>query len=122
MLGARGAKTTGGGCAWWQSGDDTKQRATLLGLQVQSFVARVNFSHEKTRDLYQTLGEQSKKLSSFSASNLQNNFLVLCAPPSSGCQAQGMNVSKNNYDDEKNNNAIKYIRCGKGKLNYYATK
>jgi hypothetical protein len=30
------------------SHDDTKQCVTLLGLQVQSFVARVNFSHEGT--------------------------------------------------------------------------
>jgi hypothetical protein len=59
-------------------GDDTKQCATSLGLQVQSVVARVIFSQEKTRGLYRTLREQSKKLSSFSSSNLQNNFLVLC--------------------------------------------
>jgi hypothetical protein len=57
--------------------DDTKQCATLLGLQVQNVVARVNFPHEETRGLYRSLGEQSKKLSSFSSSNLQNNFLVL---------------------------------------------
>jgi hypothetical protein len=57
--------------------DDTKQWATLLGLQVQSIVARVNFPHEKTRGLYRTLGEQSKKLSSFSLGNLQNNLLIL---------------------------------------------
>jgi hypothetical protein len=57
--------------------DDTKQCATSLGLQVRSVVARVNFPHEETWGLYQTLGEQSKKLSSFSSSNLQNNFLVL---------------------------------------------
>jgi hypothetical protein len=58
--------------------DDTKQRATSLGLQVQSVVARVNFPHEETRGLYQTLGERLKKLSSFSLGNLQNNLLVLC--------------------------------------------
>jgi hypothetical protein len=57
--------------------DDTKQCATLLGLQVQSIVARVNFPHEKTWGLYRTLGEQSKKLSSFSLGNLQNNLLIL---------------------------------------------
>jgi hypothetical protein len=57
---------------------DTKKCATLLGLQVQSVVARVNFPHEETRGLYRTLGEQLKKLSSFLSSNLQNNFLILC--------------------------------------------
>jgi hypothetical protein len=45
--------------------DDTKQGANLLGIQVQSVVARVNFLHEETRGLYQTLGENSKKLASF---------------------------------------------------------
>jgi predicted nucleotidyltransferase len=39
--------------------DDTKKCATLLGLQVQSVVARVNFPHEGTLGLYRTLGEQS---------------------------------------------------------------
>jgi hypothetical protein len=57
--------------------DDTKQYATLLRLQGQSVVARVNFSHKETRGLYQTLMEQSKKLSSFSSGNLQNKLLVL---------------------------------------------
>jgi hypothetical protein len=57
--------------------DDTKQCAILLGLQVQSVVARVNFLHKGTRGLCQTLGEQSKKLSSFSSGNLQNNLLIL---------------------------------------------
>jgi hypothetical protein len=57
--------------------DDTKC-ATLLGLQVQSVVARVNFPHKETRGLYQTHREQSKKLSSISSSNLKNNFFVFC--------------------------------------------
>jgi hypothetical protein len=57
--------------------DDTKHCATLLGLQVQSVVARVKFPHEGTRGLYRALGEQSKNLSSFSSGNLQNNLLVL---------------------------------------------
>jgi hypothetical protein len=58
--------------------DDIKQCATLLGLQVQSVVARVNFLHKETQGLYRTLREKSKKLSSFSSSNLKNNFFVLC--------------------------------------------
>jgi hypothetical protein len=37
--------------------DDTKQCAILLGLQVQSIVARVNFLHKGTRGLYRTLEE-----------------------------------------------------------------
>jgi hypothetical protein len=37
--------------------DDTKQYATLLRLQVQSVVARVNFPHKKIRGLYRTLRE-----------------------------------------------------------------
>jgi hypothetical protein len=45
--------------------DDTKQGANSLGLQVQSVVARVNFSHKKTWDLNRTLGEQLKKFSLF---------------------------------------------------------
>jgi hypothetical protein len=57
--------------------DDTKQRATPLGLQVQSVVARLNFPHEETRGLYWTLGEQTKMLSLFLSGNLQNNLLVL---------------------------------------------
>jgi hypothetical protein len=38
--------------------DDTKQCATLLGLQVQSVVARVIFPIRMTRGNYQSLGEQ----------------------------------------------------------------
>jgi hypothetical protein len=37
--------------------DDTKQCATLLALQVQSVVARVNFPHVETRGLYRTRRE-----------------------------------------------------------------
>jgi hypothetical protein len=66
------------GLACHLSGDETEQGSNSLGLQVQCVVARVNFPHEETRGLYRTLGEQSKKLSFFSSSNLQNNFLVLC--------------------------------------------
>jgi hypothetical protein len=57
--------------------DNTKQCATLLGLQVRSVVARVKFSHEETWGLYRTLGEQLKKRSSFLLGNLQNMLLVL---------------------------------------------
>jgi hypothetical protein len=56
--------------------DDTKQGANSLGLQVQSVVARVNFPHEETWGLYQTLGEQSKKLSLF-----KQPVSVFCVSP-----------------------------------------
>jgi hypothetical protein len=64
--------------------DDTKQYATSLRLQVQSVVTRVNFPHEGTWGLYQTLGEQSKKLSLFWSDNLQNeeNSSKYCVPNS----------------------------------------
>jgi hypothetical protein len=89
--------------------DDTKQGANLLGLQVQSVVARVNFPHEETRGLYQTLGEQSKNLSSFFIKQPTKQFPCLVSPtPLSGFQAQGVNVSKINMIYNKiNNNAIK---------------
>jgi hypothetical protein len=58
--------------------DDTKQGVNSLELQLQSVVSRVNFSHEETEGLYQTLGEQSKKLSSFFVKQPKNNFFVLC--------------------------------------------
>jgi hypothetical protein len=57
--------------------NDTKQCANSLGLQVKSVVARVIFPTRMTRGKYQTLGEPSKKLSSFSSGNLQNQLLVL---------------------------------------------
>jgi hypothetical protein len=58
IIGLTGSDSEGGGY-------DTKQCATLLGLQVQSVIERVIFPNERTQSLYQTLGEQSKKLSSF---------------------------------------------------------
>jgi hypothetical protein len=88
---------------------NTKQGANSLGLQVQSVVARVNFPHEETRGLYQTLGEQSKKLSSFFIKQPTKQSPCLVSPSSpSGCQAQGVNVSKINMICNKiNNNEIK---------------
>jgi hypothetical protein len=89
--------------------DDTKQGANLLGLLVQIVVARVNFLHEETRGLYQTLKEHSKKLSSFFVKQPTKKIPCLVSPtPPSGCQAQGVNVSKINMICNKiNNNAIK---------------
>jgi hypothetical protein len=64
---------------------------------VQYIVARVNFSHEETRGLYRTLGEQSKKLSSFFVKQPRKQFPCLVSPTlPSGYQAQGVNVSKIN--------------------------
>jgi hypothetical protein len=58
--------------------DDTKKGANSLGLQVRSVVVRVNFPQEETRGLYQTLGEQSKKLSSFLVKQSIKRFPSLC--------------------------------------------
>jgi hypothetical protein len=89
----------------------TLSKCAKLELQVQSVVARVKFSHEGTRSLYQTLGKQLQKLSSFFFEQLAKHFLVLVSPPPlSGCQAQDVNISKNKYDvqyGKVNNNAIK---------------
>jgi hypothetical protein len=76
---------------------------------VKSVVARVNFLHEETRALYRTLEEQSKKLSSFFFKQPTKQFPCLVSPTLlSGCQAQGVNVSKINMICNKiNNNAIK---------------
>jgi hypothetical protein len=83
--------------------------ANSLGLQVQSVIARVNFCHKETRGLYQTPGEQLKKLSSFIIKQPTKQFPCLVSPtPPSGCQAQDVNVSKINMICNKiNNNAIK---------------
>jgi hypothetical protein len=90
-----------------QPTDDTKQGANSLGLQVQSVVARVNFAHEETQGLNQTLGEQSKKLSSFFVKQPTKQFPCLVSPtPPSGCQAQGVNVSKINMICNKINNSV----------------
>jgi hypothetical protein len=83
--------------------------ANSLGLQVQSVVVRVNFSHEETQGLYRTLGEQSKKLSSFFFKQPAKQLPCLVSPTlPSGSQAQGVNVSKINMRCNKvNNNVIK---------------
>jgi hypothetical protein len=83
--------------------------ANSLGLQVQSVVTRVNFLHKETRGLYRTLGEQSKKLSSFFVKQHIKQCSCLVSPtPPIGCQSQGVNVSKINMICNKiNNNAIK---------------
>jgi hypothetical protein len=73
----------------------TLNKCAKLGLQVQSVVARVNFPHEETQSLYQTLGEQSQKLLSFFFKQPAKQLPRLVSPiPPSGCQAQGVNVSK----------------------------
>jgi hypothetical protein len=74
-----------------------------------------SFPHEETRGLYRTLGEQSKKLSSFFVKQRTKQFLCLVSPtPPSGCQAQGVSVSKINMICNKiNNNAISKYDAGK---------
>jgi hypothetical protein len=61
---------------------ESKQGSSSLGLQVQSVVARVNFPHEKTQGLYQTLGEQSKRLSSFFVKQPTKQFPCLMSDTS----------------------------------------
>jgi hypothetical protein len=85
--------------------DDTKQCATLLGLQVQSVVTRVHFPHEGTRGLYRTLGEQSKNLSSSC-----KTISLSCVPNSTEWLSSircFMYVKINNKCYKNNNNAIK---------------
>jgi hypothetical protein len=81
------------------------------GLQVQSVVARVNFPHEGTRGLISNSPGTVEKLCSFffKRPTKQSPRLVSPTPPS-GCQAQGVKVSKMKYDNKcnkVNNNAIK---------------
>jgi hypothetical protein len=82
-------------CSWAivpeNSLDDIKQCATSLGLRVHSIVARVNFPHEKTRGLYQTIGEQSKKALFLLVRQPAKQSPCLASPTQpSGCQAQGI--------------------------------
>jgi hypothetical protein len=82
--------------------------AKSLGLQVQSVVARINFPHEETWDLYQTLRKQSKRLLSFFFKQSTKQFLYLVSPtPPSRFQAQGVNVKINIICNKANNNIIK---------------
>jgi hypothetical protein len=77
---------------------------------VQSVVARVNFPHEGTWGLISNSWEQLRKLSSFFFKQPAKQLPCLVSPtPPSGCQAQGVNISKIKYDDANkvNNNAIK---------------
>jgi hypothetical protein len=52
--------------------------ANSLVIQVQSDVAREIFPTRVTQGLISNSQEQSKNLSLFSSSDLQNKFLVLC--------------------------------------------
>jgi hypothetical protein len=77
--------------SWNSSADDTKQCATLLELQEQSVVARVNFSHEGTWGLYRTLEEKFKKALFILVRQPAKQSHCLASPtPPSGCQAQGV--------------------------------
>jgi hypothetical protein len=89
--------------------DDTKQGANSLGLQVQSVVARVNFPPQGNSRFISNSWGTVEKLSSFFVKQPTKKIPCLVSPtPLSGCQAQGVDVSKINMICNKiNNNAIK---------------
>jgi hypothetical protein len=73
------------------------------------YMAFIN--HEGNLGLISNSWEQSKNLLSFFLQQPAKQFLFLVSQtPPSGCQAQGVNVSKSRYDmqyGKVNNNAIK---------------
>jgi hypothetical protein len=75
--------------------NDTKKCATSLGLQVQSVVARVKFSHEGTRGLISnSQGTIEKALFVLVRQPTKQSPCLACPTPPSGCEEQGVNVSK----------------------------
>jgi hypothetical protein len=83
--------------------------ANLLELQVQSIVARVKFSHEGTRDLISNSRGIFKKAIVLLQATCKTISCLVSPTPLSGCQAQGVNVSKIKYDNKCNkvtNNTI----------------
>jgi hypothetical protein len=76
---------------------------------VQSVVARVNFSHEGTLGLISnSRGTVEKAIVVLLQATCK--ITSLSPTPPSGCQAQGINVSKIKYDNANkvNNNTITY--------------
>jgi hypothetical protein len=79
--------------------DNTKQRRQLVGTPSAECYSKSKFPHEETQGLYRTLGEQSKKLSSFFFKQPAKQLSCLVSPtPPSGCQHKGVNVSKKKYE------------------------
>jgi hypothetical protein len=76
---------------------------------VQSVVARVNFPHEGTRGLISnSQGTVKKALVILLQATCKTIFCFVSPTLPSGCQAQGVNVSKINMICNKiNNNTIK---------------
>jgi hypothetical protein len=83
----------------------------LSGLQVQTVVARVNFPHEGTQGLISnSWGTVKKSPIVLLQATCKTISLSVSPTPSSGCQAQGVNVCKIQYNmqhNKLNNNAIK---------------
>jgi hypothetical protein len=75
------------------------RRAWSSSVSAPQQVARgIAESIKKAQGLYRTLGEQLKKLSSFSSGNLQNNLLVLHPQLHQVVvKHKVLNVSKNKY-------------------------
>jgi hypothetical protein len=74
----------------------TLSKYAKLGLEVQSVVARVNFPQEGNTGLISNSRGTVEKSIIILLQATCKQFLVLLSPtPSSGCQAQGVNVSKN---------------------------
>jgi hypothetical protein len=77
---------------------------------VQSVVAIVNFPHKGNWCLIlNSRGIVEKALVVLLQATCKTTYCLISLTPSSGCQAQGVNVSKTKYDDANkvNNNAIK---------------
>jgi hypothetical protein len=77
-----------------------RKGANSLGLQVQSVVVRVNFTHEGTRGLISNSRGTVEKAPVVLFKQPAKQLPCLISPTlPSGCQAQGVNVSKMKYDD-----------------------
>jgi hypothetical protein len=75
----------------FQVGDGTKQCATLLGLHVQSVVARVNFPHKDNSGLISNSQRIVKKALFVLVRRPAKQSTCLASPTTpSGCQAQGV--------------------------------
>jgi hypothetical protein len=88
---------------------DTKQYATLLGLQVRGVVARLDFPH-KDNSGFISNSQGTVKKSLFLSFAKQSPCLESPTPPS-GCQPQGVQCKQN-----KITNAIKEITMQESKL------
>jgi hypothetical protein len=82
--------------------DATKQRCQLVGTPSAECCRKSKFFPRGNLGFNIKLSGNSQKSSArSSSSNLQNNLLVSPTPPS-GCQAQGVKVTKMKYDNKCN--------------------